>query len=214
MADASATRAPPMTARDALAALGDLPRYEESLNARTGGLTLMLWGLATAGIFLTYAAAARPIERADAHWAFALLWMPWVAAGSWATALLWRHLAVTLRRDPDTRSGVRLSVLITLLFIALAAALFGGLDVVAGVEWTVHSLMAMASGLCALLVGVWQRRAWGVGGRNLAVAGLAMVAAAVALGLSGLGDAGSGLVAAAVVGSGWFAAGVATYCSG
>lgn len=214
MAQAAAPAASDMTARDALHALGDLPRYEERLSMRTGGLTCMVWGIATAGIFMTYAAASDLLEANEAYWGFALLWIPWVVAGSWASAALWRSQAVTLRRDPGTASGIRISVVITLLYLVVAAGLFGALDVLAGVEWTVHSLMAVASGLCAFAVGVWQRSRWGAGARNLIVAGVAMAAGAVLLGLSSMGETASGLAAASLVGVGWFAAGVVTYRAG
>lgn len=203
-----------MTAQDALHALRDLPRYEERLTARAGGLTFMLWGLATAGIFTTYAAAAEPLEARGAYWAFGVLWVPWTAAGIAASAALWSSHAVTMRRAPGAREGLRQSLLFTFGFLALAAALFAVLDLWAGVEWDVNGVLAVASGLFAILVGLLQRKAWGPGARNVAVAGACMVLAGVALGVSGTGGAAAAFTAAAVVGSGWFLAGVATYARG
>lgn len=200
-----------MTPHDALRALSDLPHYEERLEVRTGGLTCMLWGLAIAGIFMTYTAAADLLEQAEADWAFSLLWVPWVLAGSALSGLLWRSNAIALRRPVDGRPGYVISAVTTLAYIAFAALLFLGLDVLAGLEWTVHSVMTVASGLMALLLATWQRRAWGPGARNVAVAGVAMVLAGIALGLSGVGDTGAGLLASAVTGVAWFGAGIATY---
>lgn len=203
-----------MSPHDALLALNDLPHYEERLEARTGGLTCMLWGLAVAGIFMTYTAAADLIEQAEASWAFSLLWMPWVIAGSALSGMLWRSNAITLRKPDEARQGYMISVVTTLAFIGFAAALFVGLNVLAGLEWTVHSFMTVASGLMALLLATWQRRAWGPGARNVAIAGLVMVLAGIALGLSGVGDTGAGLLASAATGLAWFGAGLATYRMG
>lgn len=203
-----------LSPHDALHALGDLPRYEERLEMRTGGLTCMVWGIAIAGIFMTYAAAGDWLEAREAYWGFGLLWIPWVAMGSVTTATLWRSHAITLRREADARQGLLASGGITLAFVAVAAALFVGLDVVAGVEWAVHSIMAVASGILALGMGLLTRRHWGVGSRNLMVAGGVIVAGAVVLGLSSAGDTATGLLASALTGAGWFGAGLSTYAKG
>jgi len=209
-----ASMAQAMTPHEALDALSDLPRYEERLEARTAGLTFMLWGFAIAGIFVTYTAAADWLEDNDAAWALAALWVPWVAAGSAFTAMLWTSHAITLRRDPAKEHGMRISLVITLLFLVLAAGVFGILDVLLGVEWTINSLMAVASGLCAALLGVWQRKQWGPGARNLIVAGLGMLAAGLTIGLTGVGPTAAGLLAASAVGTAWMVAGACTYRSG
>lgn len=203
-----------MTPHDALHALSDLPHYEERLEARTGGLTCMLWGLAVAGIFMTYTAATDLIEQAEMYWAFSLLWVPWVVAGSALSGMLWRSNAITLRKPTEARAGYVISVVTTLAFIGFAAALFLALDVLAGLEWTIHSFMTVASGLMALFLATWQRRAWGPGARNLAVAGALMVLAGAAIGLSGVGDTGAGLLAASAAGAAWFGAGIVTYRMG
>lgn len=203
-----------MTPHDALHALNDLPRYEERLEARTAGLTFMLWGFAIAGIFVTYTAAADWLESNDASWALAVLWVPWVAAGSAFVALLWTSHAITLRRRPARAHGIRFSVMVTLLFLVLAGVVFGVLDVLIGVEWTINSLMAVASGLCAAILGLWQRKDWGHGARNLIVAGVAMVVSGLSIGLSGVGPTAAGLMAASSVGAAWLIAGACTYRSG
>jgi hypothetical protein len=203
-----------MTPRDALRALDSLPRYEEALTARTGGLTFMLWGFVNAGIFLTYAAASDWVDAHEAYWLMSVLWMPWVAGGIAASGALWRSHAVTLRRRPGTREGLRRALLFTLLFLVIGGALFFALDVLAGVEWSIHAIMTLASGLFAMILGAWQRRDWGAGSRNIVAAGCAMVAAGLALALSPAGDTVAGLLAAGMVGLGWFLAGVATYVQG
>lgn len=203
-----------MTPHDALNALRDLPRYEERLEARTAGLTFMVWGIAIAGIFVTYTAAAHWLQAHGASWALAGLWVPWVVAGSTFSALLWSSHAITLRRSPRAGPGVRLSIAVTALFLVLAAVVFGLLDVLLGVEWTVNSLMAIASGLCAGTLGIWQRKAWGHGARHLGVAGIAMVVAGLTIGLTGVPATPAGLLAAAAVGAAWLIAGACTYRAG
>jgi hypothetical protein len=203
-----------MTPRDALHALGDLPRYEERLEMRTGGLTLMVWGLAIAGIFMTYAAAGPWLEGLGAYWGFSLLWVPWVVAGSVASSTLWRSHAITLRREPDGRKGWLTSLVLSGAFLIVAAVLFVALDVGGVFEWTIHSIMAMSSGVLALGMGLAMRRHWGAGARNLVLAGLAILAGAIAIGLSGVGETASGLLAATLTGAGWFTAGLATYTKG
>lgn len=203
-----------MTPDDALAALRELPRYEERLAARTGGLTFMMWGLAVAGIFLTYSAAGDWLVRNRAEWAFALLWVPWVAAGSALTALLWTSHAVTLRQPPEAAPGLRLSLAVTALFVVLAGAVFVAVDRFAGAAWTAHSLMLTASGLCAAILGAWQRRTWGPAARTLLAAGAAMALGGVVLGAAGVHEEAAGLLAAAIAGTSWMAAGAVAYRMG
>lgn len=217
MAESTSTSArpgTPLNAHDALHALGDLPRYEEKLEMRTGGLTCMVWGLAIAGIFMTYAAAGQWLEDLGAYWVFSVLWVPWVVAGSVTSSTLWRSHAVTLRREPDARQGWLVSVGITVAFLVVAAVLFVVLDVGGVFKWTIHSIMALSSGVIAVGLGVFTRRHWGVGSRNLILAGMAIAAGAVALGLSGASETASGLLASALTGIGWFTAGLATYRKG
>jgi hypothetical protein len=214
MANASPPVPSPMTARDALHALGDLPRYEESLTAKAGGMTSMVWGIAGAGIFMTYLAAGDWLEQQEAYWGLALLWVPWVAAGIALTGSIWISHAVSLRSDPKTGKGLAKSMGFTLLFLAIAAGLFLGLDVLAGVEWTVNSIMTLANGLFALAMAAFQLRGKQCGAGSVVAAGAVMVAAGIALGLADVGNVPSGLIGAAVVGGALFTAGLVTYRQG
>lgn len=207
-------RLPAPSAHDALAALNDLPRYEETLTSRTGGLTSMLWGLVGAGIFLTYATASDLIEANGVHWVYALLWMPWVAAGIAFTGALWTNHAVSLRRDPHVMRGLRFSLTLVAFFLAMAGLLYLALDLLAGVEWTVHALMTVVNGLFAFGLGAVQVRQRHAGGRWVVAAGFAMVASGLAIGAAGFGDDAAALAGAAATATAWIAAGGITYRQG
>lgn len=207
----AAQHASAMTPQDALRALGDLPRYEETLTARTGGLTSMLWGLVGAGIFLTYSTASDLIETAGAYWAFALLWIPWVAAGIAFTGALWSNHAVSLRRDPQLGRGLGFSLGLVAFFLGMAVVLFFVLDVLAGVEWTIHSLMTIVNGLFAVGLGAFQARHRHSGAKWVMAAGAIMLLAGLAIGARGLSDDAAALLGAAATASAWFGAGALTY---
>lgn len=205
---------PAMTPTQAAEVLRDLEVHEQRLDRRTGGLTTMLWGLVSAGIFLTYNAAAAWIEAHEVHWLFSLLWMPWVAAGIGITNALWANLSLSLRREPQTRQGTLVSLLMTGVFLALAAGVFLALDILAGIAWTVNSLMTIVNGLFAAAVAIMVHRLWGFLDASLLVAAGAMVAAGIALGAADVSYGASGLLGALVTGTGWIAAGAATYRRG
>lgn len=81
---------------DAARVLTDASRYEHDLRQRTEGLTVMVWGLATPAIFLTYYLAN--VLEAPA-WALATLWIPWVAIANLLTIALYRSAVLTSRSD-------------------------------------------------------------------------------------------------------------------
>ena len=83
----------PLTVRGALETLTRLEGLEIGLYRRLEGITWMLWGLVTAGIYFTFAAVAQGFDPSPAWLSF--LWVPWVAAGIIATIRIWRtaHLA-------------------------------------------------------------------------------------------------------------------------
>lgn len=81
-----------MSPLEAAAALAKARTYEDDLRCRTSGLTWMIWGLVTPGIFLSYAFAA--VVGADGP-LVSFLWAPWIAAGVLATSALWRSVALS-----------------------------------------------------------------------------------------------------------------------
>lgn len=79
------------TPQEAARALAEASRFEDALAERTGGITWMVWGIVTPGIFLTYSF----FGALDAGgWWLGLVWMPWVAAGILTTVMLWRSAAL------------------------------------------------------------------------------------------------------------------------
>jgi hypothetical protein len=80
-----------MTPQQAARVLTDAAGFERSLARRTHGLTLMMWGLASSGMFVSYGFAA----VVDATWfVYAFLWAPWVFLGILTTGALWRSAAL------------------------------------------------------------------------------------------------------------------------
>lgn len=81
-----------LTPQGAARILTDAAGFERSLARRTHGLTLMAWGLASSGMFVSYGFAA----LLEAAWyVFATLWMPWVLLGILTTVALWRSAALS-----------------------------------------------------------------------------------------------------------------------
>lgn len=203
-----------MTPRDALAALTNLPHYEERLTARTGGLTTMVWGLAGPAIFLTYALASDVIDSMAAYWLYGFLWMPWVLAGGVLTGFIWNSHAISLRREPDTGRGLAYSLGLTGFFLLLAGALYVGFVVVGAVSFSTHHLMVVANGLFAVGLGAHQMRGRHPGGRLLLAAGCIVVVAGFMLRSLSVADDASALLGAAITGLAWFGAGILTYRQG
>lgn len=204
---------PAMTPQEAAAVLRDVGHYEERLTNRANGLTLMIWGLASAGIFLTYGTADPYLENMDLSWMYALLWLPWVAAGLLASRGVWSGHALTLRRSDEPGTGAMMGSVA--LFFVIAAGLFVGLDILAGIEWTVSSIMTIANGLFGIALATFISK-WHRSCRDTAtlVAGLAMVAVGIILGLSGVHPAAATLLGASTTGAGWFAAGLVNHRRG
>lgn len=203
-----------MTPAQAAQVLHDVRGYEETLTARAAGMTLMVWGLAAAGVFLTYNAADPYLEDVGRTWLFNLLWIPWIAAGILFSGALWASHSISMRQEFEGRRGVVGSLLATLLFFVIAAALFVGLDVAAGIEWTTNSIMLTANGLFAIALATLRRHDWDHSTVPVLVIGVAMTLAGIGMGLSGLSHEAAGLLGAAVAGSSWFGAGIVTYRKG
>jgi len=111
-----------LTPRAAADLLTDAAGFERSLARRTHGLTLMTWGLASSGMFVSYGFA----DLLDASWGvFATLWLPWTILGILTTAALWRSAALSAPRGVewhDRREWTRVLVVgvaITIVFWAV-----------------------------------------------------------------------------------------------
>lgn len=76
-----------LTPAEAAATLARAAGYEDPLRQRTEGLILMVWGLVTSAMFVTYGLAGVLGAR---EWVFATLWLPWVAVGVVMSGTIWR----------------------------------------------------------------------------------------------------------------------------
>ena len=191
-------------AKEALAALADIPRYEERLTSRAAGLTLMVWGLAVPGIFLTYNLAAHAMPHGP--W-FALLWLPWVAAAIAVNGAIWHGQAISLRRDPETGKGLAIAVGFTAGFFALMAVAFFLAHYVFEVTWDVNAIMMVVTGAFAVVVGVVHRGLRTCGPPTIA-AGVALTLLGLAVALSGLSLHATAFIGAAASGLAWFLPGL------
>ncbi len=205
-----------LTPLQAAQALRGLEGYEERLSSRAAGLTNMIWGLATAGIFLTYGSATDWAEAQGLPWLLALLWIPWVAAGITTTGAIWNAHAVSLGRDRDhdNRKSLLMSLGYTVGFLALMGAVFAIAELVIGLDWDFNVIMVLVSALFAWLVSAGERGSNLACSRHTSVAALAMAAAALVMGLVGLANEPANLLGATVVGGAWFASGIVTFTKG
>ncbi|MGB0652775.1 MAG: hypothetical protein ACPGQL_06200 [Thermoplasmatota archaeon] len=205
----------PTDAARAAAALGELEGYEETLSNRAAGTTNMVWGMAAAGIFLTYGTAGGWLSSwPELEWLFALLWIPWVAMGTGLTWTTWVTHAVSLQRSPAMRDGMKASGLSFLLFGTLVAATFGLLVLGLGLAWDTSAVMTLVNGLFALILGTSLRRHSTTCSTNTVLAGLWMALLGVTIGVAGLGHEPAALAGASACALGWFGSGLATYLRG
>lgn len=206
-----------MTAEQAATALADLEGYEQSLTARTAGLTWIVWGTAIPGLFATYNAAGHWVmDHAGPEWILGLLWIPWVAGASLATNWLWDLNAVRLEVEHDRREGWLYSGGFTLMFFVLAALVSGALSLV-GIDVGTNGWMVLTVGVFTLaLAGVYHRNRW-PGVRETMLAGLAIVLGGLPIALAPASlapDVAFGLASAGLVGLAYYGAGVWLYRRG
>lgn len=143
-----------MTPTDAARVLAEASGYEDALVQRTEGLTVMVWGLVTPGIWLAYAGfGTRPIAP--------FLWVPWVAAGAVTTFFLWRSAALSQPGALGRQPGLAFFARWLGFVIVLAASMYivrpnsaAGPLVIVGLSW-----LAMAAfnlwGMSPRGRGVW-----------------------------------------------------------
>lgn len=81
-----------MTPQEAALAIARANRWEDRIVHRTEGMTWMIWGIVTAGIWVTLTAMSRgPMAIVP----MTLSWSVWVLAGFALTYSLWRSAALT-----------------------------------------------------------------------------------------------------------------------
>jgi hypothetical protein len=109
-----------LTVEQAVATIEAARQYEEPLRRRTEGVTWMLWGLVTAGLFAS--GTALGLVVGFSHPAIALYPFVWLAAGIAGTKAVWSIAGVSL---PPTREGQRRSLLSILAAAAVVAVAWG-----------------------------------------------------------------------------------------
>ncbi len=195
-----------MTATQAAATLRELEAAEETLTARTAGLTHLVWGLAAPLIFLTYGAAGDLVARAGAWWAYAVLWIPGTALGAILTHHLWHQHAVRLGWSDEGRGDLRVFAYVGGVLAAGAILFFGARA--AGVEWAVSTAMTVANGLLAILAGLLERRGGVPCAHYGTYAGVGILLAGLTMGVLGTGEDASTILGAAATAAGWSLAGL------
>lgn len=159
-----------MTPSAAARVLADAAGFEESLLQRTEGITAMIWSAVGPGIYLTYAFAGTTDAMPD--WGWALLWIPWVFAGTLITYAIWRSAALSMpgSRDPITPLGYlarffALTLAVSVIFAFWDPDHYGAPLLVIGMMYLAMGglniyqmsrrgrLVAIASGVGFLLIG-------------------------------------------------------------
>jgi hypothetical protein len=198
------------TAADAVRTLDELKGYEETLAARTAGLTIMIWGFVVAGIPLTYQGFAGHLAQ-QGTWGFyvmALLWAPWVAGALIAMAALWKSLSITLRRPADGETGKTWlwGIGFTALFFVIATLV----HFLVGFQADTFSVMGVTTGLLTLAIATANHRAHGHGRFWIPfyAAGALILLTGLALVLTGAGTILAAFTTASVQGLAYFLAGI------
>jgi hypothetical protein len=198
----------PLTRDQALSALRDLEGFEEGLTARVGALTGMVWGVVSAGIFVSYGLAT----QGDIHnWLMLFLWLPWAAAGTAITSAVWKLHAVTLR-GPKAKGRSWVWSCFFAVFFAMALLV---LHLTGGVHVMAFPYMLVVNGLVAfILVGIASRKRGRLTAGPLLAAGVLMVASAFALSAAGITGAAMSFASAAVVGVAFVGSGIVGFIRG
>lgn len=202
-----------MTPAQAAQILRDVEGYEETLSLHTAGLTHMVWGVAVAGIFLMYGSAMDWLQQVGAAWAAAVLWVPFVVAGLWITRSLWHSHAVHFGEDPDPRDMVW-SALATVGFLGGSVLLWLFLDGLAPLRWLPPTAMLFATGVFAIVMGVFFRNRSRFACNTLAIAGVSTALGAIALAATDWSIVIQNLVSAIGGGLTWFVPGHVLYQRG
>lgn len=111
----------PLTVRRALQEITKLEGLEIGLFQRTEGITNIVWGFVVAGMFFAYQALGSAFAAKAAYWG-PVLWMPWVAAGVFATIIVWRSAHLSANVPFDKKEGRRegfvyMGVFVTIMFL-------------------------------------------------------------------------------------------------
>jgi hypothetical protein len=218
---------PSLTPAQAIHALTQLEGYEEGLTARIGGLTSMVFGIAVAGIFVTYGVASAWGFVQRHPWVQSFLWVPWILAGTVITTSLWSLHAIQLRRPDRGWRASAYSLMLSLVFTAIALALSflpvpqihaGAAFAPLASQLGMFGFMTVVTGLFTLVMaGMAYGRFMGKP-RGAAVpllgAGLAILVGGFAMGMVALDGLPAALLSAGLCGTAYFGAGLVPYLRG
>ena len=202
----------PLTVQGAIRTLRELEGLEIGLYQRTEGITWMLWGFVTAGIYFTFGMFGSVYEDAMPLWA-RLVWVPWVLAGVVATAAVWRSAHLSTGSPFRWRENRRFGTLYGLVYAFLFMAGFWILTAV-GQDWQLKEpgLVMIILGVASTAVG-FLTTASASARRMAALVGTIAVAAALALAFIPYSAewqayAYQTLAGVGILGGGWFLGGL------
>ncbi len=173
-----------LTGRQALEELGSLDDLHAALEKRATGITWFIWGLAVAGVFVTYnfLGVLTELEPTVPRVLFAFAWAPWIALGMLTTFVLWRSVGLVV---PSNLSRRDLVVGLVLFLVLIPGGIFV-MELVDG-PWVEPAVALGVIGAVYLLVGAFgwactdrsERWAWYILGATYV---LATVVGSVAIG--------------------------------
>ncbi len=205
----TAETSPGFTAADAVRTLDELKGYEETLAARTAGLTILVWAFVVAGIPLSYQGLAWWLSG-QGVWgniAMALLWVPWVAAAIIIMATLWKTHSITFQKEKSGEPGKTWlwGLGFTALFFVFAALV----HVVVGFEVDTFSVMGVTTGLLTLTIATANHYGHGYGRFWVPfyTAGVVILLTGLVLVATGTGGTVAAIATASVQGFAYFIAG-------
>jgi len=109
-----------LSAQDAVASIARATAFDEPLRRRAEGVTWMVWGFVTAGIFLSGNALELVFGFPGPAWTEAVPWL-WLAAGIAATTAIWRIAALA---RPEVHPGRRAALVAVGLVVGLIALIW------------------------------------------------------------------------------------------
>lgn len=203
-----------MDADEAAGLLAGLEEVEETVTARTAGLTWLVWGTAIPGLFVSYQTATTALASTGFEWILSVLWIPWVVGASLTTTWLWRATAVRMEWETSGREGWLYSLGFTLAFLALAGTIVA-LAGATGVALADHEWMTLAGGLLTVVIGAVYHRSRTPGVGEALAGGTVIAAGGVVLAVVEIQPAGlEALAAAGLVGAVYYAMGARLFLEG
>lgn len=111
-----------LSPQEAIEKIDRVDQLHHALEQRTSGVTWMVWGIASAAIFVTYSYVGVVVDAyaTQMRALFPFLWIPWVLLGLLVTRSLWRSAGLVV--PIQQRSLDRQGILLGLLFVGLISA--------------------------------------------------------------------------------------------